>query len=189
MTTADVDAVTRLQVACLQGSVVTELGVEFLRGFHLAALAHASVRAFVAIGVQGGVLGFVQASTDVHAFNSYMKSRVLTRLGLALLAPSRWPLIPRFARAFVDREPQPVIPAELLLLVVDVSARRQQLGRRLVQALEEAFASERVSGYRVAVRGHLAVARAFYEATGFVREQELMVLGAPMTYLTKTIPR
>ena len=50
-----------------------------------------------------------------------------------------------------------------------------------------AFAAERVSCYRVAVRSHLTVARAFYLATGFQPEQELSVLGAPMTYLTKVV--
>jgi hypothetical protein len=44
-----------------------------------------------------------------------------------------------------------------------------------------------VSRYRVAVRSHLAAARAFYGATGFEPEQELRVLGHPMTYLTKKI--
>jgi hypothetical protein len=39
----------------------------------------------------------------------------------------------------------------------------------------------------VAVRSHLSVARAFYLATGFIPEQEMMVLGAPMTYLTKVV--
>jgi GNAT superfamily N-acetyltransferase len=85
------------------------------------------------------------------------------------------------------REPQPAISAELLLLVVDASVRRHQIGRRLVDALEEVFATEHVVLYRVAVRSHLTVARAFYLATGFVPEQELAVLGAPMTYLTKVV--
>ena len=31
-------------------------------------------------------------------------------------------------------------------------------------------------------------ARSFYEATGFEPEQELQVLGQPMTYLTKRVP-
>ena len=187
MTSADVDAVVSLQVAFLDGSVVTELGPAFLKRFHRAALAHASIQAVVAIGARDAVVGFVQASRDVHAFNRHMKPRVVAPLGLALLAPMRWRLIPHFVRAIGDREPEPAMPAELLLLVVDASQRRQQIGRRLVDALEDAFRSEHVSRYRVAVRSHLAIARAFYLATGFVPEQELSVLGAPMTYLTKVV--
>ena len=187
MTVADVDAVVKLQIAFLEGSLVTELGYVFLRRFHEASLAHESMRAFVAVDAGNAVLGFVQASADVHAYTSHVKPRVLTSLGLALLAPRRWRLIPHFAHAISDREPEPAMPAELLLLVVDAAARRQQIGRRLVSALEDVFLREHVSIYRVAVRSHLAVARAFYLATGFTPEQDLTVLGAPMTYLTKVV--
>jgi hypothetical protein len=41
----------------------------------------------------------------------------------------------------------------------------------------------------VAVRMHLAAARAFYVAEGFQPEQERSVLGHPMIYLTKEIGR
>jgi ribosomal protein S18 acetylase RimI-like enzyme len=187
MAPGDVDEVVALQVAFLDGSIVTELGTSFLKRFHHAALAHQSIRAFVAVGAGGAIVGFVQASCDVHAFNSYMRPRILARLASALLVPARWRLIGHFVQGIGDREPQPPMPAELLLLVVDASVRRQQVGRRLVGALEDTFASEKISRYRVAVRSQLTIARAFYLATGFEREQELSVLGAPMTYLTKPV--
>jgi len=187
MSMEDIGAVIRLQIAFLQGSLVTELGASFLDQFHRASLQHPSMRAFVAVDSRSTVVGFVQASCDVHAFNQHVKPRVMGALARALAAPARWRLIPHFAHVLTDREPQPPMPAELLLLVVDASARRQQIGRALVTALEGAFAAERVSCYRVAVRSHLTVARAFYLATGFQPEQELSVLGAPMTYLTKVV--
>ena len=184
----DVDAVVKLQLAFLEGSRVTELGEGFLQQFHRVALTHDSVRALVATDAGGVILGFVQASTNVHAFNSDVTRKVAIRLGAALLHPRRWRLVPQFVRhALTAREPQPTIHAELLLLVVDASARRRQIGRQLVDALEGDFASEHVVLYRVAVRSHLAVARAFYLATGFQPEQEMLVLGAPMTYLTKVV--
>jgi ribosomal protein S18 acetylase RimI-like enzyme len=187
MTTADIDAVVKLQLAFLEGSLVTELGASFLRRFHRTALAHPSLRAFVAVDTGNAIVGFVQASTDVHAFNSEVKQKVLLPLGVALLAPKRWRLILNFAHAVKDREPEPPMPAELLLLVVDSAVRREGIGRRLVEVLERVFASEHVTRYRVAVRSHLTVARSFYLATGFTAEQDLMVLGAPMTYLTKSV--
>jgi GNAT superfamily N-acetyltransferase len=87
----------------------------------------------------------------------------------------------------VEREPEPYIPAELLLLVVDGRVRRRGIGRQLLGALEDAFAREGVTRYRVAVRSHLASARAFYQSLDFAPEQELAVLGRPMTYLTKDV--
>lgn len=188
MTADDINAVVMLQVAFLQGSVVTDLGAGFLKCFHRAALGHASSRALVATDRKGAVLGFVQASTDVHVFNRDVSRQVLLRLGLSLINPRRWRLAPQFVwHALTAREPQPEILAELLLLVVDASARRHQIGRRLVEALEKALALDHVTVYRVAVRSRLTTARAFYLATGFLEEQELPVLGAPMTYLTKTV--
>jgi GNAT superfamily N-acetyltransferase len=188
MTAQDIDAVVALQIAFLEGSVVTELGMDFLKRFHGAALRHTSSRALVATDAGGAVLGFVQASTNVHEFNAEVSRQVSLRLALSLMHPRRWRLAPQFVwHALTGREPQPAIPAELLLLVVDASVRRHQIGRQLVDALERAFASEHVVLYRVAVRSHLTVARAFYLATGFVPEQELTVLGAPMTYLTKFV--
>jgi GNAT superfamily N-acetyltransferase len=142
----------------------------------------------VAADTRGVVVGFVQASMNVHAFNSNVTRQVLVRLALSLLHPARWRLAPQFVwHALTGREPQPTIPVELLLLVVDATVRRQQIGRRLVEALERIFASEHVVLYRVAVRSHLIVARAFYLATGFAPEQELTVLGGSMTYLTKVV--
>jgi ribosomal protein S18 acetylase RimI-like enzyme len=188
MTSDDIDAVVKLQLAFLEGSIVTELGEGFLRNFHRAALTHASVRALVAADASGTILGFVQASTNVHAFNTDVTRRVAMRLAVALLHPKRWRLVPKFVRhAISAQEPEPSIHAELLLLVVDASARRHQIGRRIVDALEHDFASEYVVLYRVAVRSHLTVARAFYLATGFQPEQEMLILGAPMTYLTKVV--
>ncbi len=187
MTPADIPHVVALQIAFLEGSIVTDLGTGFLSRFHALALAHRSARALVA--TQGAtILGFALASTDVHAFNGYVKPRVLLRLVAALASPRGLRIGWSVARGLTDREPQPLIPAELLLLVVDSRVRRRGIGQRLLAGLEDGFLRERVNIYRVAVRSHLAVARAFYLAIGFTPEQELAVLGRPMTYLTRQVP-
>jgi ribosomal protein S18 acetylase RimI-like enzyme len=186
MTAADIPQVVSLQTAYLEGSIVTDLGAGFLDKFHVAALAHPSARALVA-AEDSTLSGFALASIDVHAFNRYIKPRVLLPLVRALLAPRGLRLGGSIALGLVDRDPQPPIPAELLLLVVDSKMRRRGIGRRLLDTLEDGFRCERVCRYRVAVRSHLAVARAFYLATGFEPEQDLLVFGRPMTYLTKQV--
>lgn len=189
MTTGDVPPVVDLQAAFLKGSVVTELGATFLSAFHRAALAHPSTQAFVAADSTGGIVGLLCGSTDVHAFNAHVKPRVLRPLVATLLSPRGWRYMPMFARSLFEAEPQPHIAAELLLLVVDPSVRRRRIAHGLVAELERAFAEHGIERYRVAVRSQLDVARAFYLATGFTEEQELKVLGAPMTYLTKLVQR
>lgn len=56
-------------------------------------------------------------------------------MGLAVLAPPRIRLVASLARMIVEGEPQPPMPAELLLLVADPRARRSGIGRALLTAL------------------------------------------------------
>lgn len=188
MVAADVASVVVLQTAFLEGSIVTELGPAFLERFHRAAVEQPTTLAFVACDEAGVIVGFVIASLDVHAFNAHVKPRVLAALLRALLRPSRWRLFFSVARGIGAGEPEPYVPAELLLLVVDSRARRRRIGQRLLTELERSLARHAVPKYRVAVRSHLEIARAFYRALGFEPEQELAVLGRPMTYLTKRVP-
>jgi ribosomal protein S18 acetylase RimI-like enzyme len=176
-----------LQKSFLTGSIVTQLGPLFLSRFHEAALEHNASRAFVARDGTDAIVGFVVGSVDVHGFNRYVKPRVLTAMMRSVLSPARVGLVGSLARMIFEGEPQPNIPAELLLLVIDPRARRRGLGAGLIHALEEAFASHGIQRYRVAVRSQLEPARAFYAALGFEHEQDRMVLGQPMVYLTKPV--
>jgi ribosomal protein S18 acetylase RimI-like enzyme len=187
MSRADIPVVVMLQTAFLDGSVVTQLGPGFLTRFHACALEHESVRAFVARGPDDSVAGFALASVDVDGFNRYVKPRVLLPLIRSLLSPARLGVMRSMVRTVIETGPSPHIPAELLLLVVDPSARRRGVGAALLKAIEEAFARVRLPRYRVAVRSHLEAARAFYVALGFEHEQERLVLGRPMVYLTKRV--
>lgn len=90
------------------------------------------------------------------------------------------------ARAVVaERAPRPVMTAELLLLSVDPSARRQGIARRLLEVVEGEFRRHDVDRYRVGVRSHLEESRRAYESLGFVLEQRMPVLRMPMTYLVR----
>src|SRR5262245_29376441 len=117
MSHADIPAVVKLQVAFLEGSIVTELGAGFLTRFHSLAVTHESSRAFVARH-GGNLFGFALGTIDVHAFNRFMKPRVLGALIRSVLTPSRIALVSSLARMMAEGEPQPPLPAELLLLVV-----------------------------------------------------------------------
>jgi ribosomal protein S18 acetylase RimI-like enzyme len=186
MSPADIPAVVALQVTSLDGSIVTELGHAFLNRFHRLALAHDTSRALVAKD-DGRLVGFALGALDVHAFNRHVKPRVIGAIVRALLSPSRIRLAGSLVRSILEGEPQPPIPAELLLLVVDAGARRRGVGAALLAALESSFARQGAARYRVAVRSHLAAARAFYSAERFALEQERQVLGRPMVYLIKDL--
>ena len=186
MAVADIPEVARLQTAFLHGSVLTELGPGFLSRFHELALSHPTSHAFVA-RADGELIGFALGSVDVQQFNAHMKPRVLPAMAMALLAPRRIRLAASLVRMAFESKPEPPIPAELLLLIVHPKARRSGVGRGLLAALETVFAEHRQMRYRVAVRSQLTTARAFYEALRFEPEQDRIVLGLPMTYLTKPV--
>lgn len=188
MTRGDIAEVVTLQCAFLEGSTITDLGPSFVAAFHRAALSHPQTVAFVA-SAKGAIAGFVLATTELPGFNAHVRPRVLWPMVRTLASPRGLAVGWRIARGLAAAEPTPAIPAELLLLVVDPQVRRQGIGHGLVARLEDAFAADGIDRYRVAVRPHLKLARAFYEATGFEFEQELAVLGRPMTYLTKRVRR
>jgi ribosomal protein S18 acetylase RimI-like enzyme len=187
MSAMDIPVVVTLQTAFLDGSIITQLGPGFLTRFHGVALEHDSCRGFVARDTNRDIVGFAVGSVNVHDFNRYVKPRVLPALFRSLLSPFGVGLAGNLARMVIEGEPQPSIPAELLLLVVDPRARRRGVGGGLLSAMEESFAFQQIPRYRVAVRSHLAAARAFYLALQFQHEQERTVLGRPMVYLTKHV--
>lgn len=186
MLPSDITSVVDLQVQFLDGSLLTDLGSGFLTSFYRAALSHRATRAFVAID-EGGVVGAAVGTVDVGAFNRHVRPRIIAPLALALLPPARWRLVGPLSRSLVESGPQSAIRAELLTLVVHGDYRQRGIARDLVAALEAGFPADGIELYRVAVRSHLDIARAFYVAAGFQFEQELAVLGRPMTYLTKRI--
>jgi ribosomal protein S18 acetylase RimI-like enzyme len=183
----DIPALVALQLATLSESRVTQLGPGFLRDFYRAALAHPGTITLVAVGDDGQPIGAVLASSDVDGFNKFVGRRVLLSLLRAFVQPSRWYLLPKFALRLLERDVEPHIPAELILLFVAPDTLRQGLGRKLVSTLEEEFRNLRVAVYRVAVRSQLKDAQAFYRALGFTYEQELRVLGEPMVYFLRSL--
>jgi ribosomal protein S18 acetylase RimI-like enzyme len=186
MKPSDIALVVGLQLAFLDGSVVTELGGRFLTRFQTCALAHTSACGFVARDPDSRIVGFALGSVDVDRFNRDVKPRVFWSLVWSLLN-GRLRLLPSILRSLVEPPPTPHLDAELLLLVVEPRARRCGVGGALLNAVEEEFARHEVSRYRVAVRSHLGGARAFYIARRFEYELERDVLGRPMVYLTKRI--
>jgi ribosomal protein S18 acetylase RimI-like enzyme len=184
---ADAPAAAEMAERVLHGSLLAQLGTPFLTAFYRVALSHPATVSSVAFGAHGQPLGFALATSDVHAFHRYVRPRVALRTLQALLSPGRISLVPNFVRSLTEGEPEPEIPAELLLLYVEPDAHRRGTGRQLISSIEQRLAEVGAARYRVAVRSQLAAARAFYLATGFTFEQERLVLGEPMTYFTRQL--
>jgi len=187
MQLADVPRVVDLQAALLGESAVTQLGAAFLRRFYTVALARDVAHGFVACAASGAIVGAALATGDNTRFSTVVTPRVAPWLAAALA--TRWRLAVRFAAGVFETAPPGQGSAELLLLFVAGSAQRSGLGARLLERVEDDFAAMGLGGYRVSLRSEVPGAQAFYLARGFQHEQEVMVLGRPMTYLTKALSR
>jgi len=187
MSAQDIPFAAEMAVRLLPASLLAQLGLDFMAALYRAALDHPATVALKIVDPQARALGFCLASVDADGFQRSVRPRLLTATARALASPARMRLIPHLLRGLVDSEPEPLVPAELLLLYVDGTCQRQGSGRRLILQLEAELARRGVRQYRVAVRSQLASARAFYLAMGFRFEQERQVLGEPMTYFTREI--
>lgn len=188
LTNADVAHAATLAVRTLADeSRLAQLGATFLEAFYRASLQHRDTIAAKAVDELGQSVGYVLTSADVHAFRRHVQPRIVRPMAQALVHPRRIRLVPNIVRGLRDAEPEPYIPAELLLLYVEPQQMRRGAGRALLNWLEPSFKERGIERYRVAVRSRLGEAKAFYQAVGFVFEQELPVLGEPMTYFVRTL--
>jgi len=185
---AEVASAATLAVRALADeSRLAQLGEAFVHAFFRASLSQVDTCAARAVDAAGQTVGYALASADVHAFRRHVQPRIALRLVRALLNPGRIHLAPNFLRGLREAEPQPAIAAELLLLYVDPQHKREGVGRELLTWLESGFKARDIRRYRVAVRSQLGEAKAFYQAVGFVFEQELPTLGEPMTYFVREL--
>jgi len=185
---ADVSQAATLAVQALgDDSRLAQLGQNFLTAFYRASLQHGDSIAARVVDGRGQPAGYALASADMHAFRRHMQPRIALHIARALLDQRRIHLLPKILRGLREPEPQPLIAAELLLLYVERTRQRGGAGRELLRCVEAAFSARGISRYRVAVRSQLGDAKAFYQAVGFVFEQEQPVLGEPMTYFVRTL--
>jgi ribosomal protein S18 acetylase RimI-like enzyme len=185
MTSSDVDAVAGLQLATLGDSLVTQLGRRFLNAFHACALRDGATIGLIAETARGDMAGFALATTDGAGFRARIRASVWPALLRAL--STRPTLLVKFASSLVQREPASTMRAELLLLAVGAEYRRHRTATDLLAVLEDRLRATGAAGYRVAVRSWLEGALNFYCKSGFEREAEAVVLGAPMSYLRRRL--
>jgi ribosomal protein S18 acetylase RimI-like enzyme len=187
MLKSDLDQVIDLQIATLPSSMLTRLGPAFLRRFHEAALALPDSFALVATSAHLPLVAFALATCNADEFEHAITRATLVPMMLALLNPGRIRLIPGFAHRLFEHGPTVQMPGELLLLAVHPAYRRRGLAATLLTRIEASLRSQGLVEYRVAVRTHLEDARAFYQTVGFREEGNFVVLGEPMTYLTRSL--
>jgi ribosomal-protein-alanine N-acetyltransferase len=165
----DAPGAARLHHEQLPGSFLASLGPPFLRVlYRRLVLDSSSTLLVVRAGEQ--VLGFVAGTEDTSRFLRRFvrldgpRAMVAGAPGLLRHPVTAWETL-RYEPGSADVVGLPA--AELLALAVDPAARRQGLGLRLIQALQEDARVRRTPGMRVTVAADNTAAIAAYVRAGF----------------------
>jgi ribosomal protein S18 acetylase RimI-like enzyme len=177
----DLELTSALHVAELPHGLFPRLGTTFVRHWHRAH-AESSHGVLLVVRQGGKVVGFVLGTTDHHANVAWMIARYRRKLLIsAVAALATRPAVTahfvrtramRYARRLLrrparsqtaDREPVAVLEA----LVVAPAARRQAIGRSLVEAYVDVVAAVGTERADLVTKAGGAGAGAFYERLGW----------------------
>jgi ribosomal protein S18 acetylase RimI-like enzyme len=163
----DVDAMARLHAAEITEGFLPTLGPRFLARLYRRAVFDSSSFAFVA-GCDGVVVGFAAATEDLRGlYRSF-----LVRDGLPAAAAAAPNLVRSWRRVLETLRyggggEAALPPAEVIAVAVDRRARGQGVGRRLVAAVIDEFASRGVPAARVVAGTDNEAALRLYHSAGF----------------------
>lgn len=175
----DVDRLAELHAQGLADSFLPRLGPKFLREMYVAMLSSPVVFGFAAGGDVAD--GFVICTTDRVVLGQVIDRRrgrlLLAALPRLVARPS---LIGRLVSGLSYARHAHPCPAELVVIVVDESARSQGCGQALFIAARDEFRKRGCERFSVTVTAENAGARRFYERYGMKLNGALPVFGREM---------
>lgn len=164
----EIEDAVGIHIRSIGYSINALLGKKHLAELYSAILKSEFATSFVAIESGGRVVGAITGASDIGAFRSSLfRVGVIARSAASLaLRPKAWRVL---LQSFVDRSPAkpPSTTATLTSIAVDEKSRGSGIGRKLVQFLENDFASRGVNQYWLETRKDNAVAKQFYLNIGF----------------------
>lgn len=173
MEQSDVDAVTRIHQRAFPGFFLTFLGPRFLRLLYASIVDEPTGVAFVALGGNGVVEGFVAGVTEQAGFyRKLIRRRVIAFALAAGAAFVRRPSIgARLLRAFSrpSKAAESSAPASLMSISITPGTQSRGLGTALVRAFDEELRQRGVSAYCLTTdRDGNDAANRFYVKLDFV---------------------
>ena len=179
----DIERLASLQCAILPTSLISELGVDYVRSFYRYAVKSSHEIVLAARDDAGGIAAGCVVSLDIAT----LQRRLLTGTPLLLAAlPRVFNLLPRLLRGSSSTAP-PDAP-ELLLLFTDASHRAKGLAGALVDQAEAALKMRGISRYLVRTFDDATdPALRFYLGKGFAQAGSFTANGAAFQLLEKRL--
>lgn len=160
----------KLHRKCIPTGFLSNLGQGFLGQLYKAVAGCPAGFGFVSVRSEGQGLGFVACATSTGK----LYKQALLRRGLLMALPlMRYMFRPSFVRRMYHTLRYPsetsvdLPSAEILSIAVSEDARGMGVGKALMQAALEEFASRGIRDVRVAVWAENEVANAFYNRCGY----------------------
>ena len=185
LTAGDAAVAARLHEAGQPGTLLTSLGMSFLRTLY-AGLAGAE-RSLGTVAVRNGrVVGVIAGTDDTARLFRDLLGRRWLQIGLTaclgvLRRPSLVGMAWRAARYPAEAEHEEGV-GELLFIGVDPQERRQGIGAALLAELVRASRARGLRDLFVTVDASNATAIRFYERHGFVHLRTAELYGRPMHF-------
>jgi ribosomal protein S18 acetylase RimI-like enzyme len=173
----DADAVAWLHREGIVNGFLTRLGQPFLSSLYLAIAGDVRSVVYVAENKSdGSVIGFIAGTVNISA----MYKRIIRRNGFRfalLLFPIvirpdfLWKMIQTLFYATKKKKAEELIhkeiSSELLSIAVSDFYRGKNVGKNLVEKLEEYYCSNNIKEYKVVTSAADQTANAFYKKIGF----------------------
>lgn len=173
----DANHVALIHTGALKGDFLPSLGFNFLSTFYSGVLGKPGVYGF-GYKDKGQVIGFVVGTSDSSIFfHLALKAKFLEVSFYLLLQLLKKPsLIKNVLETFLYTSKDKGPKAELVVIAVENSWQGRGIGRKLTEALEEAFSREGIKEYKLTVHADKKAVQ-FYEHLKYNRISEFSLYG------------
>lgn len=183
----DAKSISLIHSEALAGDFLPSLGFNFLSTFYSGVLLKPGVYGF-GYDDKGKMVGFVVGTSDSSSFFSMaLKAKFLKLSFCLLLQLIKNPLLIKnvletFLYTSKDKGPK----AELVVIAVINKMQGKGVGKKLVQALEEAFITDGINEYKLTVHADKSAVQ-FYEHLKYNRIAKFKLYGKIWYVFSKKI--
>lgn len=187
---SDINKLAQIHLSELNSDFLPSLGIKFLRALYLDLATLDRVYILV-YEQEGKVEGFIVGSKDFDKdFKKIITGNFIRYSFLIFPQIIKTPFIVKNILEtflYTKKEGKNLPNSELVIIAISEKYHHRGIGKKLVLALDDIFAKEKISRYKVSVNKKNAVANKFYNALGFRKHSEFSLYGKIINLYIKQI--